>query len=176
MKLETITEDEFHRRYGALDTGRAIHSFTRPGDTQVILTLLRHAAPRRIVEIGTAQGHMTANLTEWSPDDAVIYSLGITSDLTVATAEPQRYETPTRAQFGAFANHFGKVAKVCFITADSLNFDFRRLGPIDFAFIDGAHDWAHVRSDTLGVYRELSRGGCIVWHDFNSPVPWVEVR
>jgi len=62
------------------------------------------------------------------------------------------------------------------VTADSLAFDFGRLGPLDFAFIDGAHDRQHVLGDTRKAYRALSPGGCLVWHDFDSPVAWVEVR
>ena len=88
----------------------------------------------------------------------------------------RRYETPDRQHFGRLANAFGKAAKVFFITADSLSYDFRRLDGIDFAFIDGAHDFRHVTSDTLNVLEVLRPGGWIVWHDFTSSVRWVEVR
>jgi hypothetical protein len=176
MNVQCITIDDFRRCYGSPDTSRAVHSFTNPTDTQIVLALLAHSKARRIIEIGTALGHMTANLTEWSPDDALICTMGTVADLPVPTAEPQRYENPSREAFGRFANHFGKVHKVLFITADSLSYDFHLLVPIDFAFIDGAHDEAHVKSDTLKIYRELSPSGCITWHDFNSLVPWVEVR
>src|SRR5262249_44056432 len=101
-RFHQITLDDFRRHFGTLDTTRAIHSFTRPGDTNVVLTLLAYARPRRIVEIGTALGHMTANLTEWSPDEAVITTVGIVADLQAPTEQPQRYETPDRASFGCF--------------------------------------------------------------------------
>ncbi len=176
MNLQTITMDDFRRCYGSPDTSRAVHSFTKPVDTQLVLALLVHSRARRIVEIGTALGHMTANLTEWSPDDALIFTIGTVADLSIATAQPQRYENPSRAAFGCFANHFGKAHKIMFVTADSLTYDFHPLAPIDFVFIDGAHDREHVQSDTLKIYRELSPTGCIAWHDFNSATPWVEVR
>jgi glycosyltransferase involved in cell wall biosynthesis len=92
------------------------------------------------------------------------------------TGAAQRYEDPPRAEFGRHAGHFGKAHKVLFATADSLHYDFGRLGPLDFAFIDGAHDRDHVTSDTLKAYRQLVPGGCLVWHDFDSAVAWVEVR
>ncbi len=174
--LETLPREEFHRRFGSPDTARALCGYTNAGDTQVVLTLLAHARPRRVLEIGTALGHMTANLTEWTPDDAVVFSLGTTADLAVPTAEPQRYETPERGRFGCMANSFGKVGKVFFITADSLTYDFARLGGIDFAFLDGAHDLRHVLSDTCNVYDILRPGGLLVWHDFTSTADWVEVR
>src|SRR5207237_4678421 len=74
------------------------------------------------------------------------------------------------------ANQFGKAHKVYFITADSLTYEFQRLAPLDFAFIDGAHDLQHVLSDSLKVYQALRPGGYMAWHDFGSPTPWVEVR
>jgi glycosyltransferase involved in cell wall biosynthesis/Flp pilus assembly protein TadD len=168
--------EQFHRIFGAVDTARAICAFTVPRDAHVVLTLLSHAGARRILEVGTAAGHMTANLTEWSPDDAHVFSLGAVADLGIATPHAQRPEDPPRSAFGAQANHFGKGHKAYLIAADSLAFDFQRLAPLDFAFIDGAHDRRHVLSDSLGAYRALRPGGYLVWHDFGSPTPWVEVR
>src|SRR5439155_6802508 len=66
--------DEFERRFGRLDTTRAVHAFTIPADTHIVLTLLAQARPQRILEIGTAAGHMTANFTEWSADDSTVFT------------------------------------------------------------------------------------------------------
>jgi hypothetical protein len=33
-----------------------------------------------------------------------------------------------------------------------------------------------VLNDSRKVYEALAPGGWLVWHDFDSPVPWVEVR
>jgi hypothetical protein len=54
---------EFSARFGRPDLNGALCGYTREDDTRAVLTLLCHAAPRRILEIGTALGHMTANLT-----------------------------------------------------------------------------------------------------------------
>jgi glycosyltransferase involved in cell wall biosynthesis/tetratricopeptide (TPR) repeat protein/predicted O-methyltransferase YrrM len=172
--LHTISPEDFRRRFGTLDTRRAIGVFTGPVDTGIVLTLLVQSHAKRILEIGTAAGHMTANLTEWANEDALIYSLGTVADLYPASG-PQASENPPRASFGCHANHFGKASRVFLITADSLTFDFSRLGPLDFVFIDGAHDLEHVLSDTLKAYRQLAPGGCLAWHDVQSSVPWVQV-
>lgn len=169
-----MSQPEFERRFGHLDTTRALCAFTPPHDTHVVLTLLAHARPRRILEIGTAAGHMTANLTEWSPDDAVVFTLGTVTEFHPADG-PQGTETPPRAAFGIQANHFGRADKVLFINADSLRYDFQRLGSIEFAFVDGAHDLEHVLSDTRNAYKILAPGGWLVWHDVGSSTPWVEV-
>ncbi len=176
FRLETLSPEAFRQRFGDPDTRCALCSYTPAGDTHAVLTLLARLRPRRIVEVGTAVGHMTANLTEWSPDDATIFTLGTVADLPATERAEQRYEQPARADFGRFAGHFGKGHKVLFATADSLAYDFGRLAPLDFAFVDGAHDFGHVLSDTRRIYEALRPGGCLVWHDFDSPVAWVEVR
>src|SRR5262249_10029216 len=66
--------------------------------------------------------------------------------------------------------------KLSLQVGDSLRFDFDQLAPLDFAYIDGAHDLEHVLSDTQKVYAALREGGVIIWHDFDSPTPWVHVR
>ena len=172
--IRPMSGQEFERRFGRPDTTRALCAFTPPHDTHVVLTLLAHARPRRILEIGTAAGHMTANLTEWTPDDAVVFTLGTVAEFHPADG-PQGREMLSRAAFGIQANHFGKADKVLFINADSLRYDFQRLGVIEFAFIDGAHDLEHVLSDTRNVYEILASGGWLVWHDVGSSTPWVEV-
>ena len=63
-----------------------------------------------------------------------------------------------------------------FITADTMTYDFGRLAPLDFVFIDGGHDFEHVLNDSRKAYDVLAPGGWLVWHDFDSPVPWVKVR
>ncbi|MBI5155801.1 ATP-binding cassette domain-containing protein [Candidatus Peregrinibacteria bacterium] len=174
--FEVVSVPDFHRTYGMFNFSEAIHGLTPANDTQVILTLLMHTRPQRILEIGTATGHMTANLTQWSRDDAHIFTIGAVDDLGIPTTESQRYEDPSRGEFGRHANAFGKAHKVFFITADSTQYDLERLAPLDFAFIDGAHDFDHVLTDSRSAYKALRSGGCIVWHDFNSPAPWVKVR
>jgi SAM-dependent methyltransferase len=174
--LQTLGPAAFRARFGSADDSRALLGYTNAADTHVVLSLLAHARPKRILEVGTALGHMTANLTEFSGDDAVVFTLGTTTDLDAPTSAPQRYETPARHDFGRHANAFGKGGKVFFIVADSLGYDFARLAPLDFAFIDGAHDLEHVLSDSRNAYAALRPGGWLVWHDFTSPVEWVEVR
>ena len=80
------------------------------------------------------------------------------------------------ADWGRLADHFGKAHKAFFITADSMTYDFGRLAPLDFAFLDGGHDLEHVLNDSRKAYEALAPGGWLVWHDFDSPVPWVRVR
>ena len=135
------------------------------------------ARPRRVLEVGTALGHMTANVTRWTGEDVEIYTIDLVQGMAKAAlgATAHQVEIPGRADWGRFANHFGQAYKVFFITADTMRYDFGRLAPLDFVFIDGGHDFEHVQNDSRKPYDVLP-GGWLVWHDFNSTVPWVQVR
>jgi glycosyltransferase involved in cell wall biosynthesis/predicted O-methyltransferase YrrM len=173
----TLTREEFAGRFGAPDTTAALSGFTPPGDTQIVLALVAALHPLRILEIGTAAGSMTANLTAWSPPDAVVFSLGVVADAAPrAGALGQAHEVPPRAEFGRHANHFGTGHKARLIVADSRGFDFTPLAPLDLVFVDGGHDQATARSDSARSYAALRPGGCLIWHDGDSPVHWVEVQ
>ncbi len=86
---------EFVARFGSPDVSRALCGYTRAADTHAVLTLLTHAQPRRVLEIGTAFGHMTANFTEWTPDDAHVFSLGIVRGMAARGAAEQDNEAPS---------------------------------------------------------------------------------
>jgi glycosyltransferase involved in cell wall biosynthesis len=174
-RMVMLTLEAFTQRYGALDTSAALCGFTSADDTHVVLTLVAHLKPRRILEIGTASGQMTANLTAWSPADARIVSIGIVAGATSGAAE-QGYEIPPRSEYARHADRFGTAHKAFFVTADSRSYDFARLAPLDFAFVDGGHDFATVRTDSVQCYESLRTGGCLVWHDYGSSVPWVKVK
>ncbi len=137
----TMSHPEFAGRFGSAAFAEAVCGYTREADTHAVLTILAHARPRRVLEIGTALGHMTANLTRWTLDDTQIFSLGIVQAIerSAPGAVEQQVDQPTRGQFAQFANHFGKAWKVLFIQADSMLYDFGRLAPFDFAFIDGGN-------------------------------------
>jgi glycosyltransferase involved in cell wall biosynthesis/predicted O-methyltransferase YrrM len=167
----------FAERFGSTDARAALSSCTPPEDTRAVLTLLAAVRPRRVLEVGTSFGHMTANMTALSPPDSVVYSIGMVADSGGPhSAREQEAELPNREQFARFLNHFGTGHKAMLIEADSRIYDFARLGPLDFAFIDGGHDYDTVRSDSRGAYAALRPGGCLVWHHLPSTTPSVEVE
>jgi tetratricopeptide (TPR) repeat protein len=176
-RVLSLPPAEFAARFGTPDTSRALSGFTPTRDTHAVLALVAHLRPRRVLEIGTAAGHMTANLCTWTPPNALVFSLGVVrEDRPASGAAEQGGEVPARADFARHANHFGTAHKALFITADSRTYDFARLAPLDFVFIDGGHDLETVRSDSRGACAALRPGGCLVWHDFDSRVAWVKVR
>ena len=110
----------------------------------MVLTLLVHARPRTVLEIGTGLGHMAANLTRWTPADARVFTIELVRGMARAApgAVEQEVEMPGHVDWGRFANHFGTAHKAFFITADTMSYDFGRIAPIEFAFIDGATTWS----------------------------------
>ncbi len=177
-RIESMSWDEFRVQFGSPELSGALSGYTRADDTKAVLTILCHARPRRVLEVGTALGHMTANLTRWTPDDALVFTLDLVRDVArlAPGAAEQEVEVRPRSERGRLANHFGTGHKLLFVTADSLTYDFGRLAPLEFAFIDGGHDLEHVLNDSRKAYEALTPGGWLVWHDFDSPQPWIKVR
>lgn len=141
-------------------------AYTNETDLSVLAGLITALGYRRLLEVGTARGLTTAHLAAFTPEDAVVYTIGTLADMDVPVPEYQRGEVPRRTEFAAQSNLLGKAYKIFFVTADSAAYDFRRFGELDFAFIDGAHDYRHVLGDTQKAYAQIRRGGVLVWHDF----------
>ena len=170
-RIARIEQDEFAHRFGAPDTSRALLGYTLGVDAHSVLALVAHVRPLRILEVGTALGHMTANLTEWSPDKANVFSLGIVRGMDPGGAAEQKVEAPAEADFGRHAGHFGKADKVTFVRADSRAFDFASLAPLDFAFIDGGHDLELATNDTRRGLRRAGAGGLAGVARLRQPAP-----
>ena len=177
-RVLTMSRADFTDRFGSPEFAGALCGYTRADDTRAVLTLLCHARPGRVLEIGTVLGHMTANLTRWTDEEARVFTMDLVQGMARAGAgaAEQQVEVPALGEWGRFANHFGMAHKAFFITADLMTYDFDRIAPLDFAFIDGGHDFEHVLNDSRKTYDALAPGGWMVWHDFNSPVAWVKVR
>lgn len=142
-----------------------------------LLELLRVEQPRRVVEIGTANGGTLYLLTWAAAADAQILSLDI-----------KTYDPLHRRIFESFGR---RTQQVRIMQGDS-HLDATRDavgaslgGPLDFLFIDGDHSAAGVRRD-YELFAPLVRpGGLIAFHDIvdgpeelvgGVPAFWREVR
>ena len=72
-----MSRTAFAERFGRPDVRGALCGYIREDGTRAVLTLLLHARPNRVLEIGTALGHMTANLTRWTPEDARVFTIAL---------------------------------------------------------------------------------------------------
>jgi predicted O-methyltransferase YrrM len=64
--------------------------------------------------------------------------------------------------------------RIQFLKCDSAKFDETPfLGKMDFVFVDGAHNFDYVKSDSEKGWRMLRSGGIIAWHDCRHQDPGV---
>jgi hypothetical protein len=139
--------------------------------------------PRRIFEIGTYRGYSTLHLALNAPDHARVYTLDLPKQAAAHSkvGAPDGAGGPTlrttfmdaahirgarREQDYAFSGTTA-AGSIDLLFGDSATFDFRPYHhAIDLFFIDGAHSYEYVRSDTLQALRCVLPGGVIAWHDF----------
>jgi len=99
----------------------------------------------------------------------------LTLDLAKGSAQPAvrlrttlMDELHTRMEVGEY--YFSgtpHAAKIQTLFGDSAAFDFSPYHrKIDLFFIDGAHSYEYVRSDTENALQCVRPGGVIAWHDF----------
>jgi predicted O-methyltransferase YrrM len=147
--------------------------------------LCRIVAPRVVFEIGTLRGYTTLHLALNSPPDARVYTLDVPRD---GLARPRLATTLVDAQHvAASVGRDGYVfagteaeGRVTCLFGDSATFDYSPWhAGVDLFFIDGAHSYEYVRSDTLNALACVRPGGVVVWHDYgrvgvNGVSRWLE--
>lgn len=117
------------------------------------------------LEIGTLDGTTILNVSLNVPHNSMCYTIDLPheeyspssgvseGDLELINSEKRRrkknLERPNIKQF----------------YADSTEFDFSEL-KFNAAFIDGAHNYSVVKSDTDNVLKYIHRPGFILWHDY----------
>ena len=128
--------------------------------------------PQTVFEIGTLDGFSALHFALNTPPETVVYTLDLPRDGSISPSlhttivDDSMMHSYLSGRGYCFANE--EVAKkiVC-LQGDSASFDFSPyLGSVDLFFIDGAHSYEYVRSDTLNAVRCSRRGGVVVWHDF----------
>lgn len=155
---------------------RVMRSFDRqpgmsldPAEVLVLSAIVRLLKPQKILEIGTYDGNTTLNLAANSPSDARIFTLDLPADWRGNFA----LEVPGIQNNAAVGDITGIQfrdsplrEKITQLFDDSARFDWDRFAPFDLVFIDGAHTYDYVRSDTRNALRVLRPGGTLVWHDY----------
>lgn len=162
----------------------------------ISLCQLCHAAnPSTIFEIGTLRGYTALHMSMNSPPGCRIYSLDLPkndlpkNDLPkndLPKNDPQRRKTGSRSPAdvrlrttlmddlhsgmeveGYYFSGTPHADRIQLLFGDSAAFDFSPFhGKVDLFFVDGAHSYDYVRSDTENALRCVRSGGVIAWHDF----------
>lgn len=155
---------------------RVMRSFDRqPGmsldsaEVLVLSAMVRLLEPRKILEIGTYDGNTTLNLAANSPSEARIFTLDLPADWRGDFALEVPGIQNNAAVGGITGIQFRDSPlrdKITQLFDDSAHFDWDRFAPFDLVFIDGAHTYDYVCSDTRNALRVLRPGGTLVWHDY----------
>jgi predicted O-methyltransferase YrrM len=130
----------------------------------VLLSIVRATGARRVVEVGTFNGHTALNVAANLPADGTV----VTIDLPPEGSPRGPAGTALPTDYGArvYDGH-PAAARIRQVLADSATLDWQSLGgPFDLAIIDGDHSSPMVASDTRGVLSVLAPGGIVLWHDY----------
>jgi predicted O-methyltransferase YrrM len=132
--------------------------------------LTRCISPKAIFEIGTFRGRTALNFALNSPDDCVVYTMDLgADDRQAATGTMNAADAQIVQNSLTGCDYRGKDVshKIRQVFGNSLEFDFSPYtGGMDLVFVDGAHHYEAVVSDTRNGLAMLKPGGYLVWHDF----------
>ena len=133
--------------------------------------LCNYVKPRTVFEIGTLRGTTTRHLALNSPEAEVV-TLDLPQDSEVAfqlrtTGVDRDHATRHAAVKRYVFTDSPEAPRIRTVFGDSATFDYSPwYNKVDLFFIDGAHSYEYVKSDTLNALKCVRPGGVIAWHDF----------
>jgi predicted O-methyltransferase YrrM len=142
--------------------------------------------PRTIFEIGTLRGYTALHLAMNSSPDCRIFTLDLPKNELLKNEPPEGKAPKAQAKANLrlrttlmddlhsqmevgeyYFRGTPHADRIQLLFGDSAVFDFSpHHGKVDLFFIDGAHSYDYVRSDTENALRCVRPGGVIAWHDF----------
>jgi len=134
-------------------------------DAESIGVVMKNAAAKTALEIGTSIGHTTALMSVNAPN-ATIHTMNIPPE-EILSGEGGKYTTIAleRKKIGSYYKSH-QLKNIVQILCNSAKWT-PNIGQIDVAFIDGSHDTDFVYNDTLKLLPFMPQGSYILWHDFN---------
>jgi predicted O-methyltransferase YrrM len=141
-------------------------------DLVQLCLLCRLLNAKIVFEIGTLQGYTRLHLALNSGSDAEVYTLdlppegGETPALRTTVVDESVIRMLGAKRRYAFEG-LPAARKIHCLYGDSAAFDYGPfVGKVDLFFIDGAHSYEYVRSDTMNTLKCCHPGSVIAWHDF----------
>ena len=137
----------------------------------VINTLVRKISAKAIFEIGTFDGRTALNMAGNTGSDAKVYTLDLpNNEMETAKRNPLgdgKFVGKTTVGFKYRGTAVEK--KIVELKGDSAIFDYSPYEKsMNFVFIDGAHSYEYVVSDTENALAMLKESGIIIWHDYRA--------
>jgi hypothetical protein len=139
----------------------------------VLAAVCQAVGARTFFEIGTNRGRTAWTVARNNPELAV-HTLDLPSREALADVQLDLNESD-RAFFsrdwdrGSAYAGTPEAERIETLLGDSATFDYSPYeGKMDVVFIDGAHTYSYVRSDTEQAERMITPEGTIVWDDYPS--------
>jgi len=137
-------------------------------------SIANYLKPQKIFEIGTFDGNTTLHLAVNTPEFTKIETLDLPPEqLEAASLRLDKGDSQLIDKKGF------KIGQ-CFLSkdiskkitqhlSDSAKFDFSIYeNKIDLFFVDGAHSFEYIESDTKNAFRCVKDTGIILWHDYGD--------
>ncbi len=127
--------------------------------------------PEVIFEIGTYKGHSTYHFAANTPDNSIIYTLDLpdksdTNPNGEFSLLDKKYINGYKSNTPMFVNTKYEK-KIIRLYGDSKLFNFSDYyQKVDLFFVDGAHSYDYIESDTDNAFRCCRNGSVILWHDY----------
>lgn len=133
--------------------------------------LARALSPAIVFEIGTLKGYTALLFALNSPSDAVVYTLDLPPDSSCSPLLPTTSVDDKHITYHAHSEYLYQShplgCKVRQLYGDSAQFNFDPYRQqVDLFFIDGAHSYEYVRSDSIQALACVRPGGVVLWHDY----------
>ena len=141
-------------------------------DLVYLAMLARVLSPKVVFEIGTFEGYSALLFALNTPADTMVYTLDLpkngNSAPLFATTVIDDAHIAGHQTFAAYLYEGHPCSqKIKQLYGDSAKFDFAPWHEkVDLFFIDGAHSFEYVRSDTLKALKCCRPGSIIAWHDY----------
>jgi predicted O-methyltransferase YrrM len=140
-----------------------------PYEAEVMQGLIKQNDFKSIFEIGTFDGYSALKMSEADPD-ATIYTLDLPNG-TIPEGLRWDDKDNIRRLYTNNTYSLGRLFKgkknVIQLYGNSMDFDFTPyFDKINMVFIDGAHSWNYVRSDTSNALKMVKANGIVLWHDY----------
>ncbi len=144
--------------------------YTSIDELAYLALITRNLRPARIFEIGTFRGRTALTFALNSPPECVVYTLDLPA---LERTEFKRRTNPADTEIIEKSltgiDYQGKPGseKIRQLFGDSTTYDFSGYyGQMDLVFVDGAHHFEAVVSDTRNALKLVRDEGWVIWHDF----------
>lgn len=145
-----------------------------PMECAALAALSRLVGARRIFEFGTYKGVSTTQLILNLAEGGMVFTLDLPEDHPAYSLPIPKPEERAIAAEGGKGILIPRdlLDRVTFLSADSATFDESPyVESMDLVFVDGAHSYEYVKSDSEKGWNMLRPGGIMAWHDCNANHP-----